>query len=70
MAEDTSVVVYEVSSSYHIQARQFHKGVSEFCIVVQEGDLTSNVFHYAVSCSVPFLIKNKIYSCKTWSSLD
>lgn len=27
-------------------------------------------FHYGVLCSVPSLIKNKIYCCKTWSSLD
>lgn len=70
MAEDTSVVVYKTNKSYYIQATKFHEGVPEFCIIIKEGELTFNVFHYGVSCSVPSLIKNKIYSCKTWSSLN
>ena len=70
MAEDMSVVTYKVNKNYHIQARQFHEGVPEFCVVIQEKGLAFNVFHYGVSCSVPSLIKNKLYSCKTWSCLD
>ena len=69
MSKDVSVVVYQVNNKYHIQSKQFHEGVPEFCIVIQE-DLSFKVFHYGVSCSVTSLIKNKINLCKTWSSLD
>ena len=67
---DKKVVVFKVNNSYFIQSQKFVQGSTPLFAVKLGEDFSFEAYHCGVLSSIPTLVSNKVYVCKTWSCLE
>ena len=65
----SDVVVFKQGPEIVIQSKDYYSGIPNFVIKIKEG-LKFETYHIGTLCSVTTLAKNKITTCKYWSTFD